>query len=332
MSSILYYSKFCEHSKKLLQGLSQTSLSKDIHFICIDKRIKENDKLYIVLENGQKIVMPPVVNRVPALLLLNQNYEVLYGADIYRYLQPKNDLANRQATQNNLEPMAFSFDNAGGFGIVSDHFSSWDLDPKDLTTVGNGGMKQMHNYVQWNHQQEGWIQTPEDTNGEKGNRLPEDLTVDKLKQQRDMEMDQLRPNQPPPQFQPQNQPVFQPPAQVPQFHSSPPGSAISYNNQPQYKPLDNAPLPQTQNPQHFRQNNPPPPTNPTAYQYQPLQIPQSNPSYQSTPNFQSPPQYNPYAQQQQQQAPAYYSQQQQPQQQPYQQQPYQQQQPYPYTR
>ena len=32
MSSILYYSKFCEHSNKLLQTLSKTT-QKDIHFI-----------------------------------------------------------------------------------------------------------------------------------------------------------------------------------------------------------------------------------------------------------------------------------------------------------
>ena len=48
MSSILYYSKFCEHSNKLLQTLSKTNVQKDIHFICIDKRIKDsNGKMFI---------------------------------------------------------------------------------------------------------------------------------------------------------------------------------------------------------------------------------------------------------------------------------------------
>ena len=74
MSSILYYSNFCEHSKKLLQSISKANVSKDIHFICIDKRTKDaNNKIYIILENGQKIIMPENVSRVPALLLLNQN-------------------------------------------------------------------------------------------------------------------------------------------------------------------------------------------------------------------------------------------------------------------
>ena len=54
MSSILYYSNYCEHSKSLLQSITKKTLTKDIHFICIDKRIKDtNNKIYIILENGQ---------------------------------------------------------------------------------------------------------------------------------------------------------------------------------------------------------------------------------------------------------------------------------------
>ena len=115
MSSILYYSNFCEHSKKLLQTLSKTQVSKDIHFICIDKRVKDQTgKIQIVLENGQKIVMPENVTKVPALLLLNQNYQVLYGDGIYNHLKPRQEVVTRQATSNNMEPMAFSL-GGGGF-------------------------------------------------------------------------------------------------------------------------------------------------------------------------------------------------------------------------
>jgi hypothetical protein len=89
MSSILYYSNFCEPSKKLLQTVSKIGVSKDIHFICIDKRIKDsNGKIFIVLQNEQKIIMPENVTRVPALLLLNQNYKVIYGDQIYQHLKP----------------------------------------------------------------------------------------------------------------------------------------------------------------------------------------------------------------------------------------------------
>ena len=51
MSCILYYSKYCEVSKKYLQLLSKSDIQKDIHFICIDKRVKDsNNKTYIILE------------------------------------------------------------------------------------------------------------------------------------------------------------------------------------------------------------------------------------------------------------------------------------------
>ena len=153
MSCILYYSKYCEVSKKYLQILSKSPTSqKDIHFICIDKRVKEaNNKTYIILENGQKIILPENVTRVPALLLLNQGYQVLYGDQILEHLKPRQEVEVRQATQNNMEPMAFSFGGGGGFGdIVSDQYSFLDQDPLDLEAKGNGGMRQMHNYVDLN--------------------------------------------------------------------------------------------------------------------------------------------------------------------------------------
>jgi hypothetical protein len=150
MSCILYYSKYCEVSKKYIQMLSKSNVQKDIHFICIDKRIKDsNNKTYIVLENGQKIILPENVTRVPALLLLTQGYQVLYGEQILQHLKPQQQVEVKQATQNNMEPMAFSF--GGGFNnIVSDQYSFLDQNPEDLEAKGNGGMRQMHNYVDLN--------------------------------------------------------------------------------------------------------------------------------------------------------------------------------------
>jgi hypothetical protein len=148
MSSIIYYSNFCDHSKKLLQGLSKSQVSKDIHFICIDNRIRENGKVFIQLQNGQKIVMPENVTKVPALLLINQNYKILYGDEIYNHFKPRQEAITKQATNNNLEPMAFSLGGSGGFGgIVSDQYSFLDMDADSLTAKGNGGVRQMHNYV-----------------------------------------------------------------------------------------------------------------------------------------------------------------------------------------
>ena len=148
MSSILYYSKYCEVSKKYLQLLSKSNVQKDVHFICIDKRIKDsNNKTYIVLDNGQKIILPENVTRVPALLLLTQGYNVLYGDQIIQHLKPRQEVEVKKATQNNMEPMAFSL---GGGDIVSDQYSFLDQEPEELEAKGNGGMRQMHNYVDLN--------------------------------------------------------------------------------------------------------------------------------------------------------------------------------------
>jgi hypothetical protein len=196
MSSILYYSNFCEHSKKLLQTLSKANISKDIHFICIDKRVKDsNNKMFIILENGQKIIMPENVNRVPALLLLNQGYNVLYGESILQHLKPKQEAMVRKATQNNLEPMAFGF--GSGFGsVASDQYSFLDMDSESLSAKGNGGTRQMHNYVDLNYADN--ISTPEDDHDYKGsNKLSGDLTVEQLLQQREQDLQKLTGNKPP---------------------------------------------------------------------------------------------------------------------------------------
>ena len=190
MSSILYYSNFCDHSKKLLQTLSKTQVSKDIHFICIDKRVRgEDGKVHIVLENGQKIVMPENVSKVPALLLLNNNYQVLYGDNIYNHLKPKQEVATKQATSNNMEPMAFSL--SGGYGVTSDQYSFLDMDHEELNTKGNGGLRQMHNYVTMNSNDV--ITTPKDDHDYKQDKMPQGMTIEKLQQQRDLELSGIAP-------------------------------------------------------------------------------------------------------------------------------------------
>jgi len=188
MSSILYYSNFCNHSKQLLQALSKTTVQRDIHFICIDKRVKDkNNKTFIVLENGQQIIMPENVNRVPALLLLTQGYKVLYGEAILQHFKPKQEVLVRQATQNNMEPTAFSF---GGGCVTSDQYSFLDMDSEALKATGNGGMRQMHNYVDLNFSDQ--ISTPVDeAEYKKTSKMPEDMTVEKLQQQREQEIQKL---------------------------------------------------------------------------------------------------------------------------------------------
>ena len=199
MSSILYYSNYCQHSKKLLESVSKSSVAhKDIHFICIDRREKgPNNKTYIVLDNGQKIIMPENVSRVPALLLLNQGYNVLYGDAIMQHLKPRQEIEVKKATMNNMEPMAFSFSGGGGFGdVISDSYSFLDQNPEDLQAKGNGGMRQMHNYVDLNYNST--ISTPaDDFDYKSANKVPADMTIEKLQEQRNNELQQLTGNKRP---------------------------------------------------------------------------------------------------------------------------------------
>jgi hypothetical protein len=192
MSSILYYSNNCEPSKKLLQNISKTECSKDIHFMCIDRRVKDaNGQIFIVLQNGQKIVMPPNVTQVPALLLLNQNYKVIYGDDIYQHLRPKQQVQVKQATQNNMEPLAFAF--GGGSSIVSDHYSFLDQNDTDLSVKGNGGVRQMHNYVSLNDSMTSSMHLPTDETDYKTTKMGESSTsIEAIQRQREADLAKFR--------------------------------------------------------------------------------------------------------------------------------------------
>ena len=211
MSCILYYSKYCEISKKYLQLLSKSDVQKDIHFICIDKRVKDsNNKTYIILENEQKIILPENVTRVPALLLLTKGYQVIYGEQILEHLKPRQEVEVRQATQNNMEPMAFSLGGGGSFGdIVSDQYSFLDQAPEDLEAKGNGGMRQMHNYVDLNtafsgqlsqqgnnEEQNTTIRGAKKIGEDASNQVMEDR-IKKMKEERDSDLRTLTGNRPP---------------------------------------------------------------------------------------------------------------------------------------
>ena len=189
MSSILYYSNFCNHSKNIVQQLSKTTVSKDIHFICIDKRVKdENNKVYIILENGQRIIMPETLNRVPALLLLNNNYTILYGDNILNYLKPKQEMAIQESTNNNMEPSAFSISKTG-FGIVSDQYSFLDMSNEELNAKGSGGLRQMHNYVDLFYSDK--ITTTPEESDIKSNKLSGEITLDSLQKQREQDFQNI---------------------------------------------------------------------------------------------------------------------------------------------
>ena len=159
MSSILYYSNYCDNCKNLLSEISKSNIKKDIHFISIDKRINKNNSIYIILENNQELLLPHTVNAVPALLLINDNYKVIFGDSIKEYLKPINQIKNNISTNFNGEPNAFSMD-SGLTGVVSDNFSFLDQSSDELSAKGDGGLRQMYNYATINHNDK--IETPPD--------------------------------------------------------------------------------------------------------------------------------------------------------------------------
>ena len=192
MSSIIYYSTHCDKSKAVLSALSKSRVQDDIHFLCIDKRVKSGTGAWhIVTETGEKVLLPPQVNRVPALLLLNKGHMVLYGEQILQHFQPKNVALNNEATGFNGEPNSFSLgrESMGGFGVASDNFSFLDQSPDELSAKGNGGMRQLYNYATIDIVDK--IETPPD------NYSPDkvgSVSLEKLQQQRNSDIQQPNAN------------------------------------------------------------------------------------------------------------------------------------------
>lgn len=188
MSTVLYYSKFCQNCQTLLTNISKSDVKNDIHFICIDKRVKDqNNQIFVVLENGQKVILPPTVTKVPALLLLNKNHHVLFGNQITDYLRPDVRTNTKQTVNMANEPMAFSLGGSMS-GVSSDAYSYLDQSPDDLNSQGQGGLRQMHNYV--THDSRDNIETPPDT--WQPDKVSEDVTMEKIMEQRQQEIPQQK--------------------------------------------------------------------------------------------------------------------------------------------
>lgn len=161
--SIIYYSNFCDPSKKLLQKVAKTKLSQEIHFICIDQRKRDSKGNTILFLQNEQVMLPPQVTKVPALYKMELN-QVLFGDDIYDFLLPKEVAINQQATGGNFDPDPFSI---FGMNKMSDSYSFWDQTSEDLSAKGQGGTRQMHKFAPIDDQYA--IHTPE-----------EDYTPDKV--------------------------------------------------------------------------------------------------------------------------------------------------------
>lgn len=187
---VLYYSNYCKHSEKVIKFLSKGGLTNDINAFCIDKRTRDpkTNQTVILLEDGKKALLPPNLQSVPALLLINDNYKLILGDDIIKHFEPMMKEKLASADFGSGEPIGFAMQDFSGStksNIVSEQFTYYNLTPEELSAKGVGGRRQMYNYVTAKQDQM-FIETPPDEY--RPNKLDENVTVDSLQQQRNMDV------------------------------------------------------------------------------------------------------------------------------------------------
>jgi hypothetical protein len=174
------------HSQNIIRNLAKNDLRNKISFICIDKRARDpkNNQIYITLENGTKVIMPPNVHSVPALLLVKENYRVVFGDDIIQYYEPYIEEAKSVATKQNGEPMAFSLVGASS-NVTSEQFTLYNMTPDELSSKGRGGRRQLYNYVSAT---DDVITIPTPPDNYRPDKLSNNITVETLQSQRNEEV------------------------------------------------------------------------------------------------------------------------------------------------
>lgn len=183
---ILYYSNQCKHCKKILQVLSKTQIKEKVSFICIDNRAidKQTNQTFILLNNGSKVIMPPNLASVPALLNVKENYRMIFGDKIIDYLHPQIITGESKEVIQNGEPNSYSF-NGVKDNITSESFTFYDLTPDELSAKGTGGRRQLYNYVPVGDGNM-TIHTPPDNYNP--NKIAGDVTIDVLEKQRNQDL------------------------------------------------------------------------------------------------------------------------------------------------
>ena len=178
----LYFSKYCKYSAKIIDEINKSGVSNKFIFISIDKRFIKNNLTFILNPDGSSFPLPPMINRVP-VLLLKPNHEILSGNQILDYIKPQANTIQEEKTMLNQEPNPFclNMDMSNGFGVTSDNFSFLDTTPDDLTAKGNGGIRQMYNYATLDYNQN--IKTP--IENDKSVKL--NMTLEQIEQKRKMD-------------------------------------------------------------------------------------------------------------------------------------------------
>jgi hypothetical protein len=169
------------HSQKLLEFISKNNIIDKINCLCVDKRFTDthNNQVFIKLDNGQQVIMPPSVNSVPALLLKQKKYTVItgYGIIINHFKEdPKyaNELlAQSSILTNNGEPISYDI-GMSNTNISSEKFSDFG---GTNNTYGNKNFDINSNFS-INAQNENY----------KPDKIGSDVTIENLLQQRNLDI------------------------------------------------------------------------------------------------------------------------------------------------
>lgn len=189
---IFYYSNYCKHSQKVLQFLVKGNLVDKISFICIDKRFYDSrtNQTKIALENGSSVILPPNIHSVPALLLVNKNYQMVLGDDIIKHYEPVVRDKIARADLGAGEPMGFAMGQFSGGAanvVTSEQYTMYNLTPEDLSAKSTSARRPLYNYVSVNDDTL-FIKTPPDTY--KPDKISTNITIDTLEKQRTEEIQQ----------------------------------------------------------------------------------------------------------------------------------------------
>jgi len=187
MDYIFYYSNYCKFSKEVIQFLTKNGLMEKMNCICIDKRYKDpkTGTTNILMENGKTVVLPIHITNVPSLLQIKNNFTVIVGEDIMRHFQPKVNTQTEIATGYQNEPSNYSFNDT--HSVVSEKYTYYNMTSDELSAKGKGKNRQMHNYLDANHNPS-FINAPPETY--KKEKMSEQITIDFLQKKRDEDYSQ----------------------------------------------------------------------------------------------------------------------------------------------
>jgi len=141
-----------------------------------------------ILENGDKVILPPNIHNVPSLLLIKEQYRVIEGDSILTHFIPEIRTNKLIKSNKSTEPTGYMLNSlSSGSNIMSEKFTNYSLTPDELSTKGTGERREMYNYMSTKDTMN-VINTPPDTY--KPDKISNDITLDTLQQKR---MDDIGP-------------------------------------------------------------------------------------------------------------------------------------------